>query len=181
VDNERGVATGWLEGCLSEKGKLLAKELGARRRNERIDAVFSSDLGRAVETATIAFRGSDVPIYLDRRLRECNYGILNGLPTTLLESKRSKHIDVPFPEGESYRDVVMRVQDFLQGLSHAWDGKSVVIIGHSATRWALDHLLCGQALSDLVNARFSWQEGWRYTMAQDSLHHAERNHRGGAL
>ncbi|MBI4197836.1 MAG: histidine phosphatase family protein [Chloroflexi bacterium] len=170
VDNERGIATGWLDGCLSEKGRLLAKELGERRRRERIDAVFTSDLGRAVETATIAFGDSGIPMYLDKRLRECNYGFLNGMPTTLLELERAKHIDAPFPEGESYRDVVARIQEFLQDLSHAWDGKLVVIIGHSATRWALGHLLCGQVLPDLVNAPFAWREGWRYLLGEASSH-----------
>jgi broad specificity phosphatase PhoE len=48
VDNERGVATGWLPGALSETGKRLAKELGERRRGEALAAVFTSDLKRAV-------------------------------------------------------------------------------------------------------------------------------------
>jgi broad specificity phosphatase PhoE len=40
--------------------------------------VFTSDLARAVQTAEIAFAGSDLPIRRDQRLRECNYGRLNG-------------------------------------------------------------------------------------------------------
>jgi broad specificity phosphatase PhoE len=164
VDNEHGVASGWLDGCLSDKGKQQAKELGERRLTERIDAVFTSDLARAIETTTIAFGGSGVPIYLDKRLRECNYGALNGVPVTHLEAERSKHIDEPFPEGESYRDVVSRVQDFLNDLSRDWDGKRVVVIGHSATRWALDVLLSGKELLDIVSAPFAWQEGWRYAL-----------------
>src|SRR3989442_303641 len=79
TDNEHGIATGWLPGRLSEQGRRLAKELGQRRRGEDIAAVFVSDLARAVETATIAFAGSDIPIHQDARLRECNYGDLNGM------------------------------------------------------------------------------------------------------
>jgi hypothetical protein len=30
----------------------------------------------------------------------------------------------------------------------------VVVIGYAATRWALDHLLCGEELEDLVDAPF---------------------------
>ncbi|MBI4312156.1 MAG: histidine phosphatase family protein [Chloroflexi bacterium] len=164
VDNERGLATGWLDGCLSERGRLLAKELGDRRRGERIDAAFTSDLGRAVETGAIAFGGTGIPIYKDVRLRECNYGALNGAPAVQVEAERFRHIDVPFPGGESYRDVVGRVQEFLHDLSRGWDGKSVVVIGHSATRWALDHLLTGAPLEDLVVAPFGWREGWRYSL-----------------
>ena len=45
-DNDRGRATGWLDGRLSERGRALARELGERRANDNIAAVFVSDLGR---------------------------------------------------------------------------------------------------------------------------------------
>ena len=77
-DNDRGVATGWLPGRLSKQGMQGARELGRRRREDGIAAVFSSDLGRAVETASIAFEGTTVPILHDWRLRECDYGARNG-------------------------------------------------------------------------------------------------------
>jgi len=65
-DNERGHATGWLDGRLSETGRLLAAELGERRRNDGIDAVFVSDLGRAVETAEIALGGTEIRSFASR-------------------------------------------------------------------------------------------------------------------
>ena len=164
TDNERGVATGWLEGALSVRGREQARELGARRRNDRIDAVFTSDLGRAVETAEIAFADSGIPIYRDARLRECNYGALNGLPADLVTAERAKHVDAPFTDGESYADTVERMRSFLYDLAHAWDGHRVLLIGHSATRWALDHLLRGVPLAELVEAPFDWQEGWEYVL-----------------
>jgi broad specificity phosphatase PhoE len=43
VDNERGRATGWLPGLLSEQGRVQARRLGDRRRNDGITAAFSSD------------------------------------------------------------------------------------------------------------------------------------------
>src|SRR3970282_1812994 len=79
VDNERWIASGWLDGRLSRVGKRQAKELGERRCRDELAAVFTSDLGRAVETTDLAFGGRDIPIYHDWRLRECNYGGLNGL------------------------------------------------------------------------------------------------------
>ena len=85
VDNEERRATGWLPGVLSEAGREQAQALGARRRDDGLDAVFSSDLARAVETARIAFEGSEVPLFLDWRLRECNYGELNGKPVAELD------------------------------------------------------------------------------------------------
>jgi broad specificity phosphatase PhoE len=166
TDNERGIATGWLDGALSERGRELAHELGRRRRADGVAAVFTSDLGRAVETAEIAFGRAGLPIYRDARLRECNYGDLNGLPGDLVAAERASHVETPFEEGESYAEVAERVRSFLYDLAHAWDGARVVVIGHSATRWALDHLLLGIPLADLVGGPFDWQPGWEYTVGE---------------
>ena len=62
TDNERGIATGWLGGVLSQHGRALAAELGARRRHDGIDEVLCSDLARAVETAEIAFGRTSIPV-----------------------------------------------------------------------------------------------------------------------
>ena len=167
LDNERGVATGWLPGELAPIGRQLAAEMGRRRCAEPVDAVFCSDLARAVETATIAFEGSGIPVYQDARLRECNYGALNGMPVAQLVAERSRRIDTPFPDGQSYRDVLEQTRDFLRDLAANWDGKHVVLVSHSANRWALDCLLNGARLEDLVDAPFNWQEGWRYTVPAD--------------
>lgn len=164
TDNEAGIATGWLPGRLSPAGRELAFVLGERRRHDGIDAVFVSDLRRAVETAEIAFGGSGIPIHQDARLRECNYGDLNGMPVVQLAAERSRHIDDPYPGGQSYRQVVETTRDFLADLAASWNGKRVVVISHSANRWALDHLLNGTALEDLVDAPFAWQEGWEYIL-----------------
>jgi broad specificity phosphatase PhoE len=164
TDNEAGIATGWLPGELSETGRRQAEELGKRRGEHDIAAIFVSDLARAVETAEIAFAGRDIAIYQDSRLRECNYGALNGMPVARLAAERARHIDTPFPDGQSYREVVDQTRDFLRDLAAGWDGSTVAIIAHSANRWALDHLLHGIPLQDLVDAPFNWQEGWRYTL-----------------
>jgi broad specificity phosphatase PhoE len=164
TDNEAGLATGWLAGQLSERGRALAAELGRRRRNDGLAAVFSSDLGRAVQTVEIAFGGSGIPVHLDARLRECDYGAWNGMPVSRLERERAQRISRPFPRGESYLQVVGRVAGFLEELAHDVDGARVLLVGHTATRWALDHLLAGAALADLVVAPFGWREGWSYAL-----------------
>ena len=75
-----------------------------------------------------------------------------------------QRVSRPFPDGESYRQVVDRVAEFLGELARDWDRARVLVVGHSATRWALDHLLAGAALHDLVVAPFAWQEGWSYAL-----------------
>jgi 2,3-bisphosphoglycerate-dependent phosphoglycerate mutase len=44
----------------------------------------------------------------------------------------------------------------------------VLIIGHVATRWALDHVVLGMPLEELVDAPFDWREGWEYTLPEAS-------------
>lgn len=164
VDNELGIATGWLPGELSAQGRRLAVELGERRRD--VDLVVSSDLRRAVETVEVAFAGSDVPRHEDRRLRECDYGDLNGAPVTAL-LPRAQYLDEPFPGGQSYRDVVEQTREFLADLSSRYDGRTVLLVSHSANRWALQNLLRGTPLEELVDAPFEWQPGWRYELPAD--------------
>lgn len=164
VDNERGIATGWLEGSLSEAGKAQARRLGERRRADGLAVVFTSDLRRAVETAEIAFAGSGIPLRSDRRLRECNYGSLNGMPRRRLEAERRSRLDEPFPDGESWRQAIERVAGFLADLTRSYDAQRVLVIGHVATRWALDHVALGLRLEDLIAAPFEWREGWEYAL-----------------
>jgi 2,3-bisphosphoglycerate-dependent phosphoglycerate mutase len=166
ADNERGVATGWLPGELSERGRQRAAQLGRRRRRREdgLAAVFCSDLARAEQTARVAFAGSPVPVLLDWRLRECDYGRRNGMPAAELQAGRRDHLDVPYPDGESWRQAVARVGWFLGDLPRRWDGRRVLLIGHVATRWGLDHWLNGVPLEDLAAADFAWQEGWEYEL-----------------
>jgi broad specificity phosphatase PhoE len=107
-DNEAGVASGWLPGRLSAAGHELAAALGRRPRGDGLAAVFSSDLRRARETAAVAFAHSDVPILVDWRPRECDYGNLNGAPAAEVHANRSAYLEQPYPGGESRRGATDR-------------------------------------------------------------------------
>ena len=161
-DNEAGIATGWLPGGLSPTGREQARELGDRRRDDGLSVVCTSDLRRAVETAEIAFAGSPLPIVPDPRLRECNYGELNGADKPI--ETPGEHIDVPFPGGESWRGAVERVAGFLAELRRERGGERVLVIGHAATRWAIEVVVNGRALEELLVERYEWQPGWEYVL-----------------
>ena len=162
LDNERGIATGWLPGELSPQGRENARELGERRRDDDgIACVFTSDLRRAVETAEIAFAGSGIEIRQDERLRECNYGELNGGPVELLDP-RSRFVTEPFPGGESYTDCRRKLRALLADVEREFDGRRVLLIGHSAQRYALKNIFGGVPLKIAVDAPFAWQGGWEY-------------------
>lgn len=167
TDNENGVATGWLPGRLSERGRETATELGARRRDDGLTAVLVSDLERALETVRIAFAGSPVPVVVDGRLRECDYGRLNGMPRARLDAERAAHVDERWPGGESYRDVVERTASFLDDLVASRDPGRVLVVAHSANKVALDHLLLGADLGELVARPMDWQPGWEYLVPAD--------------
>jgi broad specificity phosphatase PhoE len=161
-DNERGIATGWLPGRLSPRGREVAQELGLRRRDDGLAAVFTSDLRRAIETAEIAFAGSPLPVVQDARLRECDYGDLNGTSEPI--RTRIEHLRVPHPGGESHEQAVERVRGFLDGLRRERDGERVLVIGHMATRWALEVEASGRTLEELVAEEFEWRPGWEYVL-----------------
>ncbi|MGP3960484.1 histidine phosphatase family protein [Nonomuraea sp. 3N208] len=97
-------------------------------------------------------------------MRECDYGDLSESRAFLVAARRARHIDEPFPDGQSYRQVLTATSSFLNDLATGWDGARILMIAHSANRWALDCLLTGASLVDLLAAPFSWQPGWHYTL-----------------
>lgn len=165
VDNEQGRATGWLPGQLAARGREQARRLGQRREDDGITAVFSSDLDRAVQTAAIAFGQSAIPVLHDWRLRECDYGHRNGMPASELHTGRYEHLDRPYPGGESWRQAITRIPRFLADLPLRWIGQRILVIGHVATRWGLDHFVRGIPLENLAREAFAWQEGWEYRIS----------------
>ncbi|MEU6997395.1 histidine phosphatase family protein [Nonomuraea sp. NPDC046570] len=159
TDNEAGIATGWLPGELSAAGLVEAAKLGVRRRE--VEVVYSSDLRRAAQTVEVAFPGREV--VWDRRLRECDYGVYNGRPVAELVPLRREYIEVPWPGGgQSYRQVVVETAAFLRDVRARHQGATVLVVAHSANRWALQCLLEGRVLEELMDAPFNWQPGWEY-------------------
>lgn len=164
-DNEAGIATGWLPGRLSATGREQARELGERRRDDGIEVVITSDLRRAVETAAVAFGGSGgstLPIVPDARLRECNYGELNG--TAKPREHRAAYIDVPYPGGESWRQATDRVAGFLEELRSERNGERVLVIGHVAAWLSLEVVANGRQLDEVMAEPFTWRPGWEYVL-----------------
>lgn len=164
TDNEQHLATGWLPGELSEKGRQQAATLGQQAADKQFDVVFCSDLKRAIDSAHLAF-GDKYKIIQDDRLREANYGDHNGLPHTFKDNM-ADYIDNPFPNGECYRDVEMRMQAFCEFLKDKYDGKHIAIVAHQAPQLALEVILkgksWGQAITEDWRRTGDWQPGWEY-------------------
>jgi broad specificity phosphatase PhoE len=104
-------------------------------------------------------------VVADERLRECDYGALNGTAGPVHD--RMARIDVPYSGGESWRQAVERVAGFLEELRREHAGERVLAIGHSATRLALEVVANGRELEKAMAEPFSWQPGWEYLLQAD--------------
>lgn len=163
VDNQDKLATGWIPGELSQKGIEQSIELKNQVNINEFDIVFCSDLKRAVDSANLTFKGYK-DILQDSRLRECNYGDLNGKQNDLV--KYENHINEKFPNGESMEDIEKRVKEFLNYLKNNYNDKHVAIVAHKAPQLALEVLLnnrtWGQAIDEDWRKIKAWKPGWVY-------------------
>ena len=169
TDNEKEISSGWKDVELSELGRKQSVELKEQTKDTKFDVVFCSDLKRAHDSAKLAW-DSIYEIIPDARLRECNYGDLNGASSDIVEPmQEDEAITKPFPNGESYEDVKTRVADFLNFLKHNYNGKHVAIVAHKAPQLSLDVLLKGMTWEEALAADWrktkSWQPGWEYELA----------------
>lgn len=165
TDNEQNIATGQQPGELSELGVQQAKDLGKVVADKKFDVIFCSDLNRAVDSAKLAF-GDKYKIIQDKRLREANYGDFTGTPEAKFKNNLSRYVNMPFPGGESYKDVEKRLVDFLNEIKSKYDGQHVVIVAHQAPQLALEVILNGksweQAIAEDWRHTKTWQAGWEY-------------------
>ena len=164
-DNEAHLSSGHYDVALSELGEQQSRDLGERYQDDRFDAIFCSDMQRAYQTAEIAF-GSLYQIIRDSRLRECDYGDFTQKPSSIVDPEKAKRISEPFPNGESYEQTAERMKSFLTDLLKNYSDKRVMIIGHRATQYGLEHWIKGVPVKDAVTAPWQWQPGWTYELTQ---------------
>src|SRR3989338_666119 len=169
TDNENGISTGWNPGELSKLGIEQSKKLKSLIGNKKFDVVFCSDLKRTVDSAELSF-GKYNLIIQDKRLRECNYGNLNGKKSEIVEPLAEKSITKHFPNGESYKDVEKRIRSFLDFLLKKYSGNHVAIVAHQAPQLALDVIIkkkiWKQAFDEDWRKTKSWKPGWDYLLEE---------------
>jgi alpha-ribazole phosphatase/probable phosphoglycerate mutase len=167
TDNEQNLSSGWNDVELSELGITQSWELTELTDHLVFDAVFCSDLKRAVDSAEIAW-GGKYPIMQDARLRECNYGDYNGKASDVVEPLQELSIHTPMPNGESYEMVKVRIESFLTHLKANYDNKHIAIVAHKAPQLALDVLLKSisweEAFATDWRKTKSWKPGWEYNI-----------------
>ena len=168
TDNAAKLCSGWNEAMLNDLGREQAKNLGnvSRERNDKFDIMITSDLKRAIESSNIAF--PDVEKLTDKRLRECNYGDLDGEHKSLVIYE--EHVNEAFPNGESLKDVEKRMKEFVEYLKESYSGKTVGIVAHRAPQLALEVITKGisweEANQNDWRETGDWQPGWEYIIEE---------------
>lgn len=161
TDNEENRATGHAPGELSELGLQQASDLGDKV-DQNFDAVYSSDLRRAVKPAELAF-GDNYDIRTDKRLRECDYGKMTQEKFTW---DITGYVEQPYPGGESYRDVEERISDLLDYLRENHAGDRVALVAHQAPQLAIEVLTEDKTWEEAIKQDWrevgEWQPGWEY-------------------
>lgn len=161
-DNIEGKCSGWNQVELTDLGKERAIKLGQIRKDTHFDVIFTSDLIRAIDSANLAF--PNVNHIQDKRLRECNYGDLDGKDKKLVVYE--DHIDIPFPNGESLKDVEKRIINFIEFIKENYSSKTIGIVAHRAPQLAFEvltkNITWNEAIKNDWRNTKSWQPGWEY-------------------
>lgn len=164
TDNVSKLCSGWKEALLNDLGKEQAMNLGkvSKERGDKFDVMFTSDLKRAIESSNIAF--PEYEKITDNRLRECNYGDLDGEHKSLVVYE--EHINESFPNGESLKDVENRIRNFVQYLKDNYDNQTIGVVAHRAPQLALEvvtkNISWEEAIANDWRKTGDWQPGWEY-------------------
>jgi probable phosphoglycerate mutase len=173
--NIRKIRQGHLDSELTEKGIAQARALGERLARENFTALYSSDLGRAVQTARMIMCVTGHEIVTDSRLRERHLGIFQGLSGDEIQERHPEEYrlhrtlgpDYVIPGGESVRQQVARNVRCLDEIAEKHRGEKVVVVTHGGVvsglfRYVLNIPLEAPRRFEFVNAGlnvFAHEEG----------------------
>lgn len=142
--NADGRLQGQTDRPLSEFGRQQARRLADELAAEDLEAIYSSDLARARETAEIVGARVGLPVMLDRGLREKDWGTWEGL--TAVERDR---VEFAGESTEAHQERILRA---LQRISerHPGDG-SVLVVTHGGSMRRVQTATMGMALPVVEN------------------------------
>ena len=138
VWNEENRFQGHGDSSLTQAGRNQISALGRRMAKIQFDTLISSDLGRARETASIVAGYTGHSVEVDSRLRERNYGVLEGLTVNeikarypdVLQKLKNASPDYIIPEGESHRQHYRRNVEFIEESLAKRSGATIAVVAH---------------------------------------------------
>jgi len=143
---------GYQDSPMTETGQQQMKTLASILENESIDVVYSSDLGRAIDTAKqIVSHHQELEIQKRRELRERSHGIAEGktqhdvfeeYPKLQQERLKNKYT-YKNPKGESYIDAEQRLRPFIEELKQKHFSHTVLLVSHAGINRIIIGVLSG--------------------------------------
>ncbi len=141
---------------LTDRGKSQAYQIGDRLLSEKIDSIYSSDLKRAYDTATIIGKKLQIDVNPMTELREINFGQWEGASYDKIYSTNHKEIILwrKAPEKlnidgiESLKKLQLRAMSAVNKIINSETGNNILIVSHSAT---LKTIILGLLNIDLAN------------------------------
>ncbi len=123
---------------LNSTGISQSEVLAESIKHDPFDAVFSSDLSRAMQTAQIISARLRVPLYCDSRLREVNHGAWEGM---LIKVVRDTHQDAYAafrndqpgacpPGGETLQEAILRMETAVARAAASYPEGRIVLVSH---------------------------------------------------
>ena len=145
--NKIALQQGHLNSDLTELGKLQAKAIADGLKSYKIDHFYSSDLGRATQTADIISEIIGLKYTVEERLRERNLGILQGMTKNDFKIKfpdeydklNSNEPEWKIPDGESIKDRYIRSIEIVEDLAKKHYGKTILLVTHGGILMSFIH------------------------------------------
>jgi len=144
------------ENHLTDVGKEQVAAAALRLKKEKIDIIVSSPLRRAQQTARIVQKEMGLPdtaLMTDERLRELDFGSLNGKPAREWDALFGTFADrftYTAHGGETYQDVRRRVGDFLFEIERRYTGKTILIVSHGTPLWFIRQIARRTPYQELI-------------------------------
>ena len=146
--NREGRFQGHADPPLNETGRAQARELADQLATTPFDAVYSSDLSRAHETARLVAATHGVPVVTDTGLREIDVGSWSGLTRSEIELRfpGAEHHD-----GETRADHLQRVLATVLRIAHEHPGERILVVSHGGSLRALRRHCTGEPVHPIAN------------------------------
>jgi probable phosphoglycerate mutase len=141
-------AQGHWDGKITDLGRKQIEALADRFKDVQIDAVYSSDLSRAMETAGALTRGRGLKLVTTPRLREMSLGIWEGEAWGDITFRYPEQMEyfghdpakLSVTGSENFYDVQKRIKSMLLEIAAAHEGQAVGVVSHGM---AIRCFLCG--------------------------------------
>jgi len=153
-------ATGRIQGQsdtpLNAAGREQAWRAAQRMAHEPVRALYSSDLARAVQTATIIGQVLGLTVVTSPQWRERQYGLWEGLTAAEIQARypeqfvawRARSPDFAPPQGEGRRQLLTRALAELHTIARRHVGEVVVVVTHGGLCYVLIHHILGSIEGD---------------------------------